>query len=196
MISNRQKRMAYTTKKSLLEAICSGDEVSWHEFYETYRPLIVVRGRDYKLNVAEIDELVQSVMLRFFDRSKSFVYDRSKGKFRDYLGVMIYHCALNIIRQRRKNEIGCEDIDLEAPGYGDDRWNQEWQQHILTLAMKQLKLQLEDITFQAFEFYAVKGESPEKVAKFLKIPVNMVYVAKSRAVAKLRKIVNQLREEE
>ena len=49
--------MGYTTKKSLLEAICSGDEVSWHEFYEIYRPLIVVRGRDYKLNVAEIDEL-------------------------------------------------------------------------------------------------------------------------------------------
>ena len=62
--------------------------------------------------------------------------------------------------------------------------------------MKQLKLQLEDSTFQAFEFYAVKGESPKKVAKFLKIPVNMVYVAKSRALAKLRKIVNQLREEE
>ena len=186
--------MGYTTKKSLLEAICSGDEVSWHEFYEIYRPLIVVRGRDYKLNVAEIDELVQSVILRFFDRSKSFVYDRSKGKFRDYLGVMIYHCALNIIRQRRKNEVDCEAVELEA--YDHDRWQEEWRQHILTLAMKQLKLQLEDSTFQAFEFYAVKGESAEKVAKFLKIPVNMVYVAKSRALAKLRKIVNQLREEE
>ncbi|MBS1369933.1 MAG: sigma-70 family RNA polymerase sigma factor [Lentisphaeria bacterium] len=185
--------MGYTTKKSLLEAIRSGDEVSWHEFYETYRPLIVVRGRDYRLNVAEIDELVQSVMLRFFDRSKSFVYDRTRGKFRDYLGVMIYHCTLNIIRQRRKNEIGCEELELAEPD--QDRWLQEWRQHIMALAMKQLKLELEDVTFQAFELYAVKGESPEKVAKFLKIPVNMVYVAKSRAVAKLRKIVKTLREE-
>ena len=65
--------MAYTTKKSLLEAIRRGDEISWHEFYETYRPLIVVRGRDCKLNSAEIDELVQAVMLRFFDRSRTFV---------------------------------------------------------------------------------------------------------------------------
>ena len=186
--------MAYTTKKSLLEAIRNGDEVSWHEFYETYRPLIVVRGRDYKLNVAEIDELVQSVMLRFFNRSKTFVYDRSKGKFRDYLGVMIYHCALNIIRQRHKNEVDCEAVDLEA--CDSSRWEEEWQQHILTQALKQLKLQLEEITFQAFEFYALKGESPEKVAKFLKIPVSMVYVAKSRALARLRKIVRQLREVE
>lgn len=188
--------MAYTTKKSLLEAIRSGDEVSWHEFYEIYRPLIVVRGRDYKLNAAEIDELVQSVMLRFFDRSKTFVYDRSRGKFRDYLGVMIYHCALNIIRQRRRNEVGYEEVELAEPENNHDRWLLEWQRHIMTLAMKQLKLQLEEVTFQAFELYALKGEPPEKVAKFLKIPVNMVYVAKSRSVARLRKIVHQLRKEE
>jgi RNA polymerase sigma factor, sigma-70 family len=188
--------MAYTTKKSLLEAIRSGDEVSWHEFYETYRPLIVVRGRDYKLNAAEIDELVQSVMLRFFDRSKTFAYDRSRGKFRDYLGVMIYHCALNIIRQRRRNEVGYEEVELAEPENNHDRWLLEWQRHIMTLAMKQLKLQLEEVTFQAFELYALKGEPPEKVAKFLKIPVNMVYVAKSRSVARLRKIVHQLRKEE
>ncbi len=188
--------MAYTTKKSLLEAIRGGDGVSWHEFYETYRPLIVVRGRNYKLNAAETDELVQSVMLRFFDRSKSFVYDRSKGKFRDYLGVMIYRCALNIIRQRRENEIGYDDVEIAEPEQDRDRWLLEWQQHIMTLAMKQLRLQVEEVTFQAFELYAVKGETPEKVAKFLKIPVNMVYVAKSRAVAKLRKIVDLLRAEE
>ncbi len=188
--------MAYTTKKSLLEAIRNGDEVSWYEFYETYRPLIVVRGRDYKLNSAEIDELIQSVMLRFFNRSRSFVYDRSQGRFRDYLGVMIYHCALNIIRSRRKNEIGCGDGELEMPAEDDSRWHREWEQHILTQALKQLQLQIEETTFQAFELYAVKGEAPEKVARFLKTSVNMVYVAKSRATSRLRKIVKQLQDEE
>ena len=97
--------MAYTTKKSLLEAIRCGDEVSWYEFYETYRPLIVVRGRDYKLNAVEIDELIQSVMLRFFDRSRSFVYDRSKGKFRDYLGVMIYHYCCRFFCDHESNQV-------------------------------------------------------------------------------------------
>lgn len=188
--------MAYTTKKSLLEAICRGDEVSWLEFYETYRPLIVVRGRDYKLNAAETNELVQAVMLRFFNRSKTFLYDRSRGKFRDYLGVMIYHCALNIIRQRRKNEVGYDGIEIAEPEDDQDRWGEEWQQHILALAMKQLRLRVEDSTFQAFELYAVQGEAPETVAKFLRIPVSMVYVAKSRAIVRLRKIVRELREEE
>ena len=35
---------------------------------------------------------------------------------------------------------------------------------------------------------------PRKVAEFLKINVNMVYVAKSRAITKLREIVKQLQE--
>ena len=188
--------MAYTTKKSLLEAICRGDEISWHEFYGTYRPLIVVRGRDYKLSDTEINELVQAVMLRFFNRSKTFLYDRSRGKFRDYLGVMIYHCALNIIRQRPRNEVGYDGIEILEPENDQDRWRREWQLHILAMAMKQLKLRLEDSTFQAFELYAVQGEAPETVAKFLRIPVSMVYVAKSRAIVLLRKIVRELREEE
>ena len=179
--------MAYTTKKSLLEAIRSGDEISWLEFYETYRPLIVVRGRDYHLNSAEIDELVQCVMLRFFDRSRTFVYDRSKGKFRDYLGTIIYRCALNIIRGRRKNEIGYEELELMDETDARERWLEEWRQHTLFQAMTLLKLQVGESTFQAFELYAVKGEPPARVAKFLNVSVSAVYVAKHRAVIKLRK---------
>ena len=37
--------MAYTTKKSLLRKVREGDEIGWHEFYETYKPLILRRGR-------------------------------------------------------------------------------------------------------------------------------------------------------
>ena len=189
-IKSRKQLQWHTRRKNH----CWRQSAAATKFRGTNSTKPIVRGRDCKLNSAEIDELVQAVMLRFFDRSRTFVYDRAKGKFRDYLGVMIYHCALNIIRQRRPNEVDCETV--EQASCDPDRWQQEWRQHILTLAMKQLKLQLEETTFQAFEFYAVKGESPEKVAKFLKIPVNMVYVAKSRALKKLRKIVRALREEE
>lgn len=187
--------MAYTTKKSLLEAIRGGDEISWREFYETYRPLIVVRGRDYRLSSAEIDELVQSVMLRFFDRSRTFVYDRSKGKFRDYLGTIIYRCALNIIRSRRKNEVGYEELELPDETGARERWLEEWRQHTLFQALALLKQQVGESTFQAFELYAVKGEPPARVARFLNVSVSAVYVAKHRAVIKLRKIVKQLQEE-
>lgn len=188
--------MAYTTKKSLLEAIHEGNEVSWREFYDTYRPLVILRGSDFRLNAAELEDLMQMVLLDIFKSGKKFRYDRKQGRFRDYLRRIITHNAIDLIRKRKNCELCDIDLSQFEDEVSEERWLVEWQQHILKQAMEQLKLQLEDITFQAFEFYAIKEEPAENVAKFLKIPVGMVYVAKSRALAKLRKIVNQLREEE
>ena len=42
--------MAFTTKKSLLAKVRAGDEVSWREFYDAYRPLILLCGGDFNLN--------------------------------------------------------------------------------------------------------------------------------------------------
>ena len=36
--------MAFTTRKSLQAKVRAGDEVSWREFYEAYRPLILLWG--------------------------------------------------------------------------------------------------------------------------------------------------------
>ena len=66
--------MAYTTRKSLLLAIGRGDEVSWKEFYDTYRPLIVFCARG-RLAPDEIDDLVQKVMVKIFRSGERFRYD-------------------------------------------------------------------------------------------------------------------------
>lgn len=81
--------MGYTTKKSLLEAIREGDEVSWFEFYETYRPLIILRGNDYRLSSVELEDLCQLVLLDLFKAGRRFRYDPAKGRFRDYLRRVI-----------------------------------------------------------------------------------------------------------
>ncbi len=52
--------MSYTTKKSLLARVRSGDEISWREFYETCRPLVFLVG-DCGLTCDENEELVQLV---------------------------------------------------------------------------------------------------------------------------------------
>ena len=65
--------MAYTTNQSLLQAIKQGDGISWQVFYETYRPPIVFCGKQ-KLDAEEIDDLVQNVMIKFFNAQKNFIY--------------------------------------------------------------------------------------------------------------------------
>ena len=67
--------MAFTTRLSLLARIGKGDEVSWRDFYRTYRPLILLRGGDHFLTETEKEELIQEVLLSVFKGAENFHYD-------------------------------------------------------------------------------------------------------------------------
>ncbi len=187
--------MGYTTKKSLLEAIQNGDEVSWFEFYETYRPLMILRGGDYRLSPEEVEELCQEVLLDVFKTGRRFRYDPSRGRFRDYLRTVISHNAVDLIRKRTPCEAPTSAIVEYSDTVLDEHWREEWRNHILNQALVILRTRIELVTYQAFDLYALKGEQPGDVAKFLNISISMVYVAKNRAMTKLRKIVKELRED-
>ena len=124
--------MAFTTKGSLLAAVKKGDEISWQQFYDMYRPLILLKGGDLRLNQTEKEELVQLVMLSFFNTSQTFCYDKSKGRFRDYLKRIIHNKACDLMRKRQDGEISVEDIPLTVEkllSEGDSHWDEEWQNH-------------------------------------------------------------------
>ena len=189
--------MAFTTRKSLLSKIRSGDEVSWEEFYHTYRPLILLRGGDLGLTQTEKEDLVQNVVLDFFKTSKYFVYDRSKGRFRDYLRMVIRNRAIDIIRKRRDQEVSIESentgIDI-LPDEAIDMWDEEWISHMMSQALDELKKQINPTTYQAFDLYAIQNEPSHNVAEMLDISVNSVFVYKNRAINKLREIMQTIDE--
>jgi len=188
--------MIFTTRKTLLEAIKDGGEVSWREFYAAYRPLIILRGSDYQLTVDEKEELVQLVLLEIFHKCKSFQYDRSQGRLRDYLRKIIGCKAVDILRKRKNNHVSDDVLNFHPDDDSmlEQAWEREWQGHLLSQAMDSLRNILEPITYQAFELHVINEKSAKEVALFLNITVNMVYVAKSRSVKKLRSIIRELQD--
>jgi len=188
--------MAFTTRKSLLAKIKQGDEISWDEFYSTYRPLIFIRGNDLGLSQTEKEELVQVVMLEFFkDSRQDFHYDQSKGKFRDYMRAVIKNQAFSILRKRRNSEVTLEDShDFIQPNDMEQVWADEWQGHLMNMAMEELKNCVEPATYQAFFLYAIQGRKSNNVAEFLDMSVNSVYVAKNRCLEQLKKIIADVSE--
>ena len=186
--------MGYTTKKSLLEEIRNGNEVSWFEFEQTYRPLILLRGKDYKLSAQEKEELCQQVLLDVFNERLYFQYNPEKGRFRDYLRRVISNNAIDIIRRRKVAEClspvieETEDLSLES------QWDQEWTQHILSQALFKLRVEMEPSLYQAFHLYVIEGKSAKEVALFLGIRKSAVYVIKSRAVARLKQIISKIQD--
>jgi len=187
--------------------LTAGDEVSWQEFYDTYRKLILLCGQDCSLTPSENDELVQLVMCEIFQKdivgkfdpdtvpeNLSFKYDPAKGRFRHYFKRIIRNQAINLFHRRdRFRELKNEERLLD-----EDRWNrswdEEWKKHVLNMALTELKSRVQSDTFLAFEMYAIQHHSVEEVAEFLNLSVSSVYSAKSRCITALKEIINDLEE--
>lgn len=186
--------MGYTTKKSLLEEIRNGNEVSWFEFERTYRPLILLRGKDYKLSVLEKEELCQQVLLDIFRGRSHFQYNPEKGRFRDYLRRVISRNAIDIIRRRKSVETPSPDIEEGQDSLLESLWEEEWLSHILSQALFKLRSEMDPRIYQAFHLYVMEEKSAEEVAQFLEISKNSVYIIKSRALCRLKQIISQIRD--
>ena len=190
--------MAYTTKGSLLAKIKLGDDVSWEEFYQTYAPLIMLRGKDFGFNQNEYKELVQIVMTELFYGVENFIYDSSRGKFRYYLKAIINNQANRILRRFYKNakNINIDKFDIVAVEYKEAAWDKEWKSYIMTEAVKDLKKHVSTRTYMTFDLYGIQGRSSKEVADFMDISINSVYVAKNRCIELLRKIIAEMSEVE
>ncbi len=186
--------MTYPTSKALLDGIRVGDNVSWDEFYRRYHNLIRAVGVAQKLSASECDELVQNVMLYFFQGSEHFQYDPSKGRFRSYLGKVIIHKAYDIMRKRSDfATLSDDDSEEELDEFSFKWiWDKEWRNYIFTRAMEVFKSEVDPRMYQIFQLHVLEDQSAVKVAEHFGITANSVYIIKSRALAKLKKIVKQI----
>lgn len=182
-----KKEDIYVTSSSLLARIKEGDDISWQEFYDTYKKFIWTIAKYYNVREADRDDVITQVINELYRTRERFQYDRSKGRFRDYLRRVVQH---HILRSRRK-ELGMENIDDPAipppnvDGFGPV-WDAEWKEHVLEQAQLVLKDRMDPVSFQVFNLLTKDGEKPEDVAKALGLKIEQVYAVKHRGLERLR----------
>jgi RNA polymerase sigma-70 factor (ECF subfamily) len=71
-------------------------------------------------------------------------------------------------------------------------WNQAYATRLLTWASERVRGMVTEPTWQAFWQTANEGKSGEEVANNLGMSVAAVYLAKSRVMARLRKLVAEI----
>jgi len=190
--------MAFTTRLTTLERIKKGDEMAWNQFREAYKALMFLRGADFGLSADEKEQLVQDVMVSLFMGNSVFRYDKSKGRFRDYLKTIIDRRAIDIIRKRvtehrttgdnGETEVASDDTVL------DEKWDRAWYQHILAQALDALRGEIDPDSFQVIMMLLNNAE-PKTIAETLNRSVENVYVVKHRVLRRLRHEVARLIEE-
>ena len=199
--------MAFTTKKSLLAKVRAGDEVSWREFYDAYRSLILLCGGDCSLTPDENEELVQQVMTELFTKDilgkydpdhipddVVFHYDPKRGRFRHFLKKIVRNQAIRIYHKRFDHALLEDAETLCGENAFDSIWDEEWRRHVLNMALVELKGRVQPETYSAFEMYAMQNRKLDEVCKFLDMLPASVYTAKSRCIATLKEIIASLEE--
>lgn len=181
-----------TTRPTLLAGIKKGDNVSWYQFRNIYRPLIFHCAEQAGVPASDFLELEQEVLITFFKACENFEYNPGKGKFRTYFGTLVRNCIAQLRRNRQK--------DNRTPAFAGDSflensferyWDEEWKQHIFWLSLIRARSELPKREVEIFELCDIKGVAPAVVASSLKISLATVYNYRKRVLKMLRKYVNE-----
>ncbi|MGH7176946.1 MAG: RNA polymerase sigma factor [Tepidisphaeraceae bacterium] len=196
-----QSNFGASTNPSIFLRLNASDahprEVAWDEFNTRYVPMIAGFARRLGSKPHDVDDVIQDVMLGFFLKSPTFVYDSSKGRFRRYLKVCTYH-ALQKRFGKSARLLGkpLDEIDPESVAV-EKVWNDVWEQELLRRAVDEIRRDRGHTrTFTAFELHVMLDEPAETVAQKLGLHIKSVYRAKDEISRQLKARLTALRDED
>jgi RNA polymerase sigma factor (sigma-70 family) len=172
-------------------------EFAWEEFHGRYAPIIAAFAQRLGARQPDVDDVVQDVLLGFFSRSPTFVYDPAKGRFRGYLKVCTYRAVhTHLDKKAHDRGISLDLLDPSALAI-EQVWNDVWEQQQLARAIEQVRAKMgQTKTFQAFEQYVGLNQPAQAVADRLGIHITTVYKAKEQVTQLLRDAVREMSDED
>ena len=193
-----------STSISILKAI-SGDAASvrWTEFFHRYEQ--PMRGfLAAKFPSVDPDDAIQETMRALVSALPNYVYTPDgRGHFRNYLMGILRHKAADILRRRLQETSGRENYrrdrrdDLSAaPAVenSDDEAERLFRESALQAALEQVLAdeKIAASTREVFRHVALLNERPEAVAAAFGLTRNNVDQIKSRMIARLTRLANEM----
>ena len=143
----------------------------------------------------EADEAIAETFIALVDAFGNYRYDPDvAGRFRNYLTGILRHKALRLCKQAERERSLRERAAEEPKVPADDPEEENYRKSLFDIAVRQF---FDDETIaprtkEIFRRTAIKGESPETVAKSFMMERHAVDQIKSRSIAKLRTFVEAL----
>jgi RNA polymerase sigma-70 factor (ECF subfamily) len=193
------------TRQSLLLRLRDHqDHEAWAQFVDLYAPLIYDYARQRGLQDADAADLTQACLCRFAGSVRSLEYDPQRGRFRGWLFTLVRNMLCDCLDRPRSYQQGSGDSRVQlllenqaAPEQDEaEEWDREFCRNLFAWAAEQVQPQVQEATWQAFWKTAVENKSGHEVAAELGLTVAAVYLAKSRVMARLRALIQEVQEEE
>lgn len=175
---------------------------AWRRFYRRYTPMLLSYAKRVGLTDADAQDVVAETLTTFVEAYRAGRYDRNRARLKSWLGGIAQKKIYKFHARRKPvsldvpvGEDSARSLDPQAPYEPDEAFEREWQLERLNEALDRLRTESDPDTYQAFDLYALKSWPVAKVATFLNVTRNAVYISKTRCVQKLQRIVRQIDQE-
>ena len=183
-----------STSISLLRRLRGPNEpAAWERFVELYTPMIRAWIKRQGLPDADADDLTQDVVTMLLQKLPEFQYSPEKS-FRGWLRTIAVNKTRDFLRRKatRREANGALAEPAVEPEHLEFIEAAEYRQLLVGRAMRIMRSDFQDATWQACWQSLVEERPAEQIAAELNITVNAVYVAKSRVLRRLREELDGL----
>jgi RNA polymerase sigma factor (sigma-70 family) len=181
-----------TTRSTLLGRLKNPqDDRAWSGFVDLYLPLIYSYSRGRGLQDADARNVVQEVFLQVSRSIHNFEYNPTRGRFRNWLGLIIHQRILRQWQRETSAVRGVGDGMGDTLGAGlprevESEWQDAFRAHLYRAARERIRTGFDDDTWQAWQLTWEQGRSPQEAAEQLRKPPHWVYQAKFRVLQQLK----------
>jgi RNA polymerase sigma-70 factor (ECF subfamily) len=197
-----ESELTSQTRPSLLVRIADPLDVeSWRTFVDTYAPLIYRHARNKGLQDADAADVTQEVLTEVARAIRAFEYQPARGRFRDWLWTVTHRVLVRFFQKCSRRaaavtgRIAQESLErIEAPP-PEAEWTAAFHAQVLKVALERARPRFEPTTWRAFQRTWLDNLPAGEVARELAVPIETVYIAKSRVLKRLEEEVRMLAED-
>lgn len=173
------------------------DDEAWDQFLTIYEPMLFSLASRWGLQAADAQEVVQETLLGVSKSIDSFQQGRT-GSFRAWLSTITRNKLADHLAKSSRQTQGSGDTDVHRwlneqanENSSASVWDWQHKKQVFAWAANRVQKQVSWKTWQAFHRTSVLGDSIQEVAADLRMQEGMVYVARSRVMARLRQAAEQ-----
>jgi RNA polymerase sigma-70 factor (ECF subfamily) len=161
---------------------------AWREFTVLFEPLIRKWVERLILKPDSVDDVAQEVLKALVEGLPGFQHNRRKGAFRAWLRSIMTHRVRRYWRDRHPNvKQLSQATDLEDPRSELSRlWDKEHDDHVVRSLLERVRPEFDDQTWEIFRRLVFDERSPREIAADRGCSLNVIYMAKSLVLKRLR----------
>ncbi|HZI33814.1 MAG TPA: RNA polymerase sigma factor [Candidatus Binatia bacterium] len=179
------------SEAELIAAVLAGDSTSFEPLVEKYSPRVFATARRYARRESEIEDIVQEVWLKAFDKLKTF---RNEAPFEHWLMRMTVRTCYDFLRSHQRNRESAFS-EISEP-------EEDWLERFVTdpgaasedadaarLLIERVLEKLSPSARLVIQLLEIEDRSVKEIAEITGWSVPLVKVRAFRARGEMRKIL-------